>query len=109
MRHLCVAAALAALLACRSTPPSAKGSLAARGQAIFRQQCALCHNADNQAKKIGPGLKGLFHRDKLSDGKPPTEANVRTRIDRGGIGMPPFGEVLTDREKTDLIEYLKTI
>ena len=32
---------------------------AAKGKAIF-EQCAVCHNADSDEKKMGPGLKGLF-------------------------------------------------
>jgi mono/diheme cytochrome c family protein len=110
MRRFCATLAFASLFACRSTPPPAQeGTPVARGQATFRQQCAPCHYPDSQAKKAGPGLKSLFQRDKLSDGKAPTEANVRTRIERGGIGMPPFGDILTDLEKKDLIEYLKTL
>lgn len=109
MRRTCVAAAFAALLACRSATPPAKGGPEARGQAIFAQQCAPCHNPDSQAKKVGPGLKGVFHLGKLSDGKPPTEPNVRALMDRGGAGMPPFGDVLTGPEKDDLVAYLKTL
>ena len=39
---------------------------AARGKEVF-EQCAMCHNADSAEKKQGPGLKGLFKRDKLSN------------------------------------------
>ncbi len=109
MRRFCLATAFAALIACRSTPPPAQGGPVERGQSTFRQQCAPCHRPDSQAKKIGPGLKGLFKREKLSDGAPATEADIRARINRGGIGMPPFADVLTGREKDDLIAFLKTI
>ena len=73
------------------------------------QQCAVCHYADSDEKKIGPGLKGLFTKAKLTDGKKLTEANVRSRVEEGGNGMPAYKDMLTDVEKNDLIAYLKTL
>jgi cytochrome c2 len=79
-----------------------------KGKEVF-QACSVCHNADSDEKKIGPGLKGLFKRDKLADGKKLTEASIRARIDEGGNGMPAYKELLGDQEKEDLIAYLKTL
>jgi len=79
-----------------------------KGKEVFAQ-CAVCHNADSDEKKMGPGLKGLFKKDKLTSGKKPTEANIRTRIDEGGNGMPAYKDMLSDEEKDDLIAYLKTL
>jgi len=81
---------------------------AEKGKAVF-EQCAICHNPDSDEKKMGPGLKGLFKRDKLFNGKKPTEANIRARIDDGGNGMPAYKDMLSDQEKDDLIAYLKTL
>src|ERR1700680_4517865 len=81
---------------------------AAKGKEVF-EQCGVCHNADSEEKKMGPGLKGLFKNDKLVNGKKPTEANVRTRVDEGGNGMPAYKDMLSDQEKDDLIAYLKTL
>jgi len=79
-----------------------------KGKETF-QQCAVCHNADSTEKKMGPGLKGLFTREKMNNGKKPTETNVRAKIDEGGNGMPAYKEMLADDEKDDLIAYLKTL
>ncbi len=79
-----------------------------KGKAVF-EQCAVCHDAASDAKKLGPGLKGLFKRAKLENGKPPTEANIRAVIDAGGNGMPPFKAILKPAERDDLIAYLKTL
>jgi cytochrome c2 len=79
-----------------------------KGKEVF-QPCSVCHNADSEEKKMGPGLKGLFKRDKLADGKKLTEASIRTRIDEGGNGMPSYKDLLSDQEKDDLIAYLKTL
>ena len=79
-----------------------------KGKEVF-QQCSVCHLPDSEEKKMGPGLKGLFKRDKLTNGKKPTEANVRAKIDEGGNGMPSYKDMLSDGEKDDLIAYLKTL
>jgi cytochrome c len=81
---------------------------AEKGKAVF-QQCGVCHNADSDQKKMGPGLKGLFKKDKLANGKKPTDVNVRAKLEAGGNGMPAFKDMLTDAEKNSLIAYLKTL
>lgn len=81
---------------------------AAKGKEVF-DQCSVCHNADSTDTKIGPGLKGLFKHDKLASGKPVNEANVRAQINDGGNGMPAYKDILSDKEKDDVIAYLKTL
>ena len=100
--------AVCATLAAGSTAAWAAKGNAEKGKDVF-QQCAVCHNADSDEKKMGPGMKGLFKRDKLANGKKVTEANIRARIDEGGNGMPPYKDMLSDQEKDDLIAYLKTL
>jgi cytochrome c len=97
----------AAILAAGTSSAFAAGD-AVKGKEVF-DQCTVCHNADSTDTKIGPGLKGLFKKDKLANGKPVTEANVRTQIDEGGNGMPAYKDILSDQEKNDLIAYLKTL
>jgi cytochrome c2 len=80
----------------------------AKGKVVF-EQCSVCHIADSDAKKMGPGLKGLFKKDKMTNGKKPTEANIRAKIDDGGNGMPAYKDILSDQDKDDLIAYLKTL
>jgi len=84
-----------------SAPPS-------RGKDVF-EQCSGCHSAETDEKKVGPSLKGLFQRGKLRNGKPVTEKNIRSRIEQGGDGMPAFSDLLSDKEKIDLIAYLKAL
>src|SRR6059058_2406513 len=89
-----------------SAPPQ-KGD-AAKGKAVF-EQCAVCHNADSDEKKMGPGLKGLYKKDKMTNGKKPSDATIKARIDEGGGGMPAYKDMLSDSEKTDLLAYLRTL
>ena len=85
-----------------------KGDPAA-GKQLFQKQCAVCHYADSRQKKMAPGLKGLFKKDKMENGKKPTEASVRARIDEGGNGMPEYRNMIGQAQKDDLVAYLKTL
>ena len=85
-----------------------KAGDAAKGKEVF-EQCGVCHNADSTEKKMGPGLKGLYARAKLKNGKKPTDESLRALIDAGGNGMPAFKEMLDDQEKANVIAYLKTL
>ena len=108
--NIMVCGAIVALAASLGMAADKKGKAgdAEKGKEVF-QQCSVCHNADSNEKKMGPGLKGLFKAEKMTDGKKPTEANVKAKIDEGGNGMPSYKEMLSDEEKTDLIAYLKTL
>lgn len=81
---------------------------AAKGKAVF-EQCGVCHAPDTDEKKMGPALKGLYKKDKMANGKKPTDATVKARIDEGGSGMPAYKDMLSDAEKDDLLAYLHTL
>ncbi len=108
MRLLLIFCAAAALGAAGASAAQ-KGGDAAKGKATFDQQCVMCHNANSTDKKVGPGLKGLFHRDKLSNGKKATEQNIRLQVDNGGNGMPAYKDMLSAQEREDVLAYLKTL
>ena len=104
-----LAAALGAATLLMAQPAKQAQADAAKGKTVFGAQCSVCHNADSNAKKLGPGLKGLFKKAKLENGKPCNEANVRAAIDNGGNGMPPFKEMLNTADKNNIIAFLKTL
>lgn len=108
MRELVFSCALAVALA-PALVQAAPGD-PAKGKAVF-EQCSACHNADSNQKKPGggPGLKGVFKAVKLTNGKKPTEANIRAKIDEGGNGMPGYKDMLSGGDKDNLIAYLKTL
>ena len=85
------------------------GADAAKGKSNFEDNCSVCHNADSEERKMGPGLKGLFKHEKLANGKAVNEGNVTGMINEGGNGMPPFADVLTKAEKDDIVAYLKSL
>jgi cytochrome c len=82
---------------------------AEKGKAVFAQQCVTCHNATTAEKKMGPGLKGLFKKDKLADGKKATEQNIRAQVENGGKGMPAYKDMLSPEERNNLMAYLKAL
>src|SRR3954464_6743106 len=100
--------AICLTLAAGSTGLHAAAGDAAKGKAVF-EQCGVCHNPDSDEKKMGPGLKGLYKKAKMTNGKAPTDATVRARIDEGGSGMPAYKDMLSETEKDDLIAYLRTL
>lgn len=82
---------------------------AGKGAVLFNANCLYCHHADNEEKKIGPGLKGLFSKEKLPhSGLPATVENIKRQLIRPVLTMPSFTK-LTDQEMADLIAYLKTL
>lgn len=109
MRTLTLIACCALALPLGAAPASKKAGAEDKGKETFNAQCAVCHSATTTQKKLGPSLKGLFKNAKMADGKKPTEANVRAKIDAGGNGMPGYKDVLSDEEKNNLIAYLKTL
>jgi copper transport protein len=83
-----------------------------RGEALFSQNCALCHGAD--ARGNGPGAASLT--------RPPadltaghslmhTDDDYAYWIENGieGTDMPAFGEELEEGEVRDVIAYLRSV
>lgn len=95
------------LLSAQTGQPKQNGDVA-KGKALFAQ-CVVCHDPASAARKVGPGLKGMFKRAKMSNGKPMNEPNVRAIVESGGNGMPPYRQMLTAAEKDAVIAYLKTL
>lgn len=85
------------------------GQDAEAGKSLFEANCGVCHNADSDVRKMGPGLKGVMHKETLTNGTEVTEENVLNFINTGGNGMPSFDAILSDTEKTNLMAYLNTL
>ena len=94
-----------------STKSSASSAAAAeRGKEIFEKKCAICHYADSDAKKIGPGLKDISKRGTFSiNGNKVTDESLRTWIENGDSLMPPFKEVLEAPQIKDVVAYVRTL
>ena len=88
---------------------AAKGS-ATKGKEVFDQKCGICHFADSDAKKIGPGLKGIAKRGTFTvNNNKVTDDTLKTWIENGDSLMPPFKDVLEEQQIRDVIAYVKTL
>jgi len=88
---------------------SAAGS-ATRGKQVFEQKCAMCHFADSDQKKIGPGLKGISKRGTFTvNGNKVTTESLRTWIENGDSQMPGMKDSLDAAQIRDVVAYVKTL
>ena len=115
MAVLGLAGALAAQDEPAKTPPKKTTSHGAagsptKGKEVFDKKCAMCHFADNDAKKIGPGLKGISKRGTFTvNGNKVTDDSLKTWIENGDTLMPPFKDVLEPAQIKDVVAYVKTL
>lgn len=101
----------------KSAPQEQKSSIGpayspaeiASGKKVYGKQCEICHFSGSKAKKIGPGLAGIYARGKFADGKKVDDASMRGWIGIGGKNMPGFKTALKADEIRDLIAYLHSI
>jgi cytochrome c len=88
----------------------AKSGSATKGKELFGEKCAVCHNADSDAKKIGPGLKGISKRGTFTvNNNKVTDENLKTWIENGDSLMPPFKDALDEQQIRDIVAYVKTL
>lgn len=110
---------LAGALAAAQNPPaktapkkSAQGASgsAVKGKELFAKKCSTCHYADSDAKKIGPGLKGLSKRGTFSvNSNKITDESLKEWITNGDALMPSFQDVLDEAQIKDVVAYVKTL
>jgi cytochrome c len=91
------------------TPVAANAADVPAGKKVFAEQCDACHFANSTAKKVGPGLKGIYKRGKFASGKPVNDEAMRLWIQNGGKDMPAFKDNITPEELREVIAYLHTI
>ena len=82
----------------------------ARGKNVYQQNCVMCH---------GPGGKG-DGPNAYQCSKPPSnlcDADLAERsktalfrkISTGGSGMPAFGRLLSEKDRSDVVEYVRSL
>ena len=83
---------------------------AARGKEVFEKKCSICHFADSDAKKIGPGLKGISKRGTFTvNGNKVTTEALTTWIENGDALMPAMKDSLEPAQIKDVVAYVKTL
>ncbi len=85
-----------------------------RGAALYPQHCAVCHGADGRGD--GPAAKSLAwppadltapHLWAHSDGELIWWLSHGIEAPEGGLAMPGFAGVLSERDRWDLIDYIR--
>jgi cytochrome c len=83
---------------------------AEKGKEVFEKKCAMCHFADSDQKKIGPGLKGISKRGTFTiNGNKVTTESLKTWIENGDSQMPGMKESLEPAQIKDVVAYVKTL
>lgn len=85
---------------------------AAKGKAVFETNCQICHEAESEATKVGPGLKDWSKKPPHQfNGKEHahTEDTLRNQIKMGSNAMPPMESLVSEAELNDLVAYVKTL
>ena len=104
---------VAAAFALVAVLSAAEKADAKRGKALFSETCLPCHNVDNDARKMGPSLKGLFKKAKLENGQKVSPETVHAQIATGGKQMPHYFEgsqpLMSRQDLADLVAYLRTL
>ena len=82
---------------------------ATKGSTLFDTNCSGCHSStDTTSKTTGPGLKGIYSKEKLSDGKPVNDENL-TQLMKVGNAKMPGNPALSAQDFADIEVYLKTL
>lgn len=94
----------------KKNPVAANESSRAAGQKIYSKTCATCHGKTGDAD--GPAVIKLnIHPAKLSDPKVATESDgaLFWKITTGKKPMPAFGRRLSETDRWNLVNYLRTL
>jgi mono/diheme cytochrome c family protein len=96
--------------AAKKNPVAPTQQSIAAGQKIYLKTCAMCHGKTGNAD--GPAVIELnIHPAKLSDPKLATESDgsVFWKISTGKKPMPAYGKRLSDTDRWNLVNYLRTL
>ena len=94
----------------KKAAPAKDAAAVVRGKDVFQQKCSTCHYDTSDAKKIGPGLKGIGKRGTFTvNNNKVTDETLKTWIENGDSLMPPFKDVIEDAQIKDVIAYVKTL
>jgi mono/diheme cytochrome c family protein len=82
-----------------------------RGKGLYVQYCAKCHGLSGNGQ--GPSAHGIqtFPRELWvwHNADPTSDSYLFWFITNGRTDMPPWGVILSENERWDLINYIKTI
>ena len=83
----------------------------ARGRTLYAARCVMCHGKDGNGKgslalQVGYKVPDLSRAGALANR---TDGEIYYLITRGHEAMPGEQDFITDRDKWDLVNYLRTL
>src|SRR5690349_12962900 len=94
----------------KAAPAGKDAAAVARGKDVFQEKCSTCHYDTSDAKKIGPGLKGIGKRGTFTvNNNKVTDENLKTWIENGDSLMPGLKDTLEPAQIKDVVAYVKTL
>jgi mono/diheme cytochrome c family protein len=81
----------------------------AQGYAIYQQDCASCHYANQTGDLHGPSLFGIYRKPYLQSGAPANNDRVSSVILHGHGMMPGYENQLDTQQLQQLLAYLHTL
>lgn len=101
-----VLTAIFAIASCFSSKPRRYSITNSKDYAasLFRQNCSICHGPEGEGKtlddgRIIPNIREGFHKYN-------TREQIYDHITNGGNGMVPFRDILTEKERTSLVDFV---
>ena len=95
----------------RSNPIPVSPESVGRGKTTFAQYCAKCHGLQGNGR--GPAAHGIttFPRELWvwNNTEASTDGYLFWFITNGRTDMPPWGIILSENERWDVINYIKTL
>jgi mono/diheme cytochrome c family protein len=80
------------------------------GRRVYDRHCDQCHEPYSTSGKKGPGFKGIFKKQYLSEsGLPANDERVGEIIKFGRSKMPGFGQTIDQQQIQDLLAYMHTL
>jgi len=84
-------------------------SAVTNGKAIYKQQCMMCHGV----KGKGDGAAGAYFNPRPANFtsvkiQNQTDGSFFWKITNGNSPMPSFKDILTKKQRWDIINYLRT-
>ena len=82
---------------------AATGLIAPAGEDIYMRVCAACHMPDAEGATGAGFYPALAGNKRLSSGTYPAYV-----VMNGLNGMPPLGDMMTDEQVADVVNYVRT-
>ncbi|MEJ2647932.1 MAG: cytochrome c [Sedimentisphaerales bacterium] len=81
--------------------PSSRESIAA-GKSLFEDNCVYCHGANAKGNALAPNLTGSAVQNQ-------TDGTLFWKISNGKSPMPAFADVLTERQRWNVINFIRSL